>query len=73
MRLVYCVFLSLFVLLTCVGSPAHAENAIQLDAGGGFLTGGYLGELRHDWQVGLGGSLFLQYPMKHDLELRLLG
>jgi hypothetical protein len=73
MRLICSVLLGLFVLSAFAGTSARAENEIPLDVGGGLLTGGYLGELRHDWQVGLGGSLFLQHPMKHDLELRLLG
>jgi hypothetical protein len=73
MRLICSVLLILFVLSLCAGASAQAGNEIPLDVGGGLLTGGYLGELRHDWQVGLGGSLFLQHPMKHDLELRLLG
>ena len=73
MRQVCSVLLGLFVLLPCVGSGAGAETKIPLDVGGGLLMGGYLGELRHDWHVGLGGNLFVQHPMKHDLEVRLLG
>jgi opacity protein-like surface antigen len=73
MRWVCAFLLSAVVLMPCVGTSAHAEANLPLDVGGGLLTGGYLGELRHDWRVGLGGSLFLQHPMRYDLELRLLG
>lgn len=72
MRLSSTILVVAFVLLLSAGGSACADTEIPLDVGGGFLTGGYLGELRHDWDVGLGGSLFIQHPMKYDLETRLL-
>ncbi len=62
----------LFILPLCSGT-AHGETVIPLDVGGGLVTGGYFGELRHDWTVGMGGNLFIQYPTDYDLEIRLLG
>jgi len=72
MRQFCAVLIALFVLLPLTGGSALADTEIPIDVGGGFLTGSYLGELRDDWSVGLGGSLFIQVPMKHDLEARFL-
>lgn len=67
-----------FVLLSIVAAPAVADPANgpaawgrTIGVGGGVVAGGYFGELKHDWNLGLGGSLFLQTPLCCSFEGRV--
>lgn len=77
MRMRGAVVLSL-VLLSIAATPAlsrcgsgPASSGGTLSVGGGILAGGYFGELSHDWNLGMGGSLFLQAPLCCSFEGRL--
>ena len=65
--------LLMVVLLLVLTPTLSGASSIPIDVGGGLLVGGYFGELRHDWQAGVGGTLFLQVPWKYDIEGRLSG
>lgn len=54
-----------------LGGVLPAAAASPIDVGGGIVAGGYLGELRHDWDAGPGGTIFVQFPWKCDLEGRV--
>jgi hypothetical protein len=67
-----------FVLLSIAASPAFsgcgdgpAACGRTFGVGGGVVAGGYFGELKHDWDLGMGGSLFLQTPLCCSFEGRL--
>jgi hypothetical protein len=67
-----------FVLLSIAARPAlsgcaggSADCGKTLGVGGGILAGGYFGEPSHDWDLGMGGSLFIQTPLCCSFEGRL--
>ncbi len=60
---------ALIALASAIAIPAG--GAIPVDLGGGIVAGGYFGDLRHDWDAGPGGTVFIQFPCKCDLEGRL--
>jgi hypothetical protein len=53
----------------CGDRPADCDRTIGV--GGGVIAGGYFGELKHDWNLGMGGSLFMQTPLCCSFEGRL--
>ncbi|MBD3162676.1 MAG: hypothetical protein GF346_09900 [Candidatus Eisenbacteria bacterium] len=73
MRRILCLCFAVLVPVLPAARPAGAEAKIALDVGGGLIAGGYFEELRHDWRVGPGGTLFVQLPLQNSLEARLSG
>jgi hypothetical protein len=53
--------------------PACASAALPLSVGGGPLLGGYLGDVRDDWRIGIGASAFVETEIVSDLDARLIG
>ncbi len=72
------IVLLAFVLSLITAYPAvsdcgetHEGRGGTLGIGGGVLAGGYFGEMKHDWNLGMGGSLFIQTPLCGPFEGRL--
>ena len=61
----------LLMIATIVALPQTACATRSFDIGGGLVSGGYLGELRHDWRAGVGGMLYVQTLLCCDVEGRL--